>query len=306
MSLVFPVPENPAIENTRISFIILVLYLLLFVGCFIGNFKSGLVSKDCVGDRTLTPDNDIAVECHDLYRQFQDGNRIIHVLRGLDLIVRRGDFLAIVGASGSGKTTLLNLIGGLDRPTNGQIFVGGQEITDLNDDEMSEMRRHNIGVLFQDQHLLPIFTAIENVQVPMLLDEVRKKKRVERAMKLLEAVGVDHRANHMPHELSGGMRSRVALARALANDPTVLLCDEPTGDLDHKTGGEIIKLMRNMAKEQNRAVLVVTHDPEVAKMADKILLLRDGVLVDEMVSAFFRQSGVDVHEGTEEDSDISA
>jgi putative ABC transport system ATP-binding protein len=252
----------------------------------------------------LTPNNDVAVECHDLYREFQDGNRVIKVLRGLNLTVRRGDFLAIVGASGSGKTTLLNLIGGLDRPTSGTIFVDGEEITDLNDDEVSEMRRHKIGVLFQDQHLLPIFTAIENVQVPMLLDEVRSKKRHERGMKLLAAVGVDHRAHHMPHELSGGMRSRVALARALANDPAVLLCDEPTGDLDHKTGGEIIKLMRTLAKEENRAVLVVTHDPEVAKMTDKILLLRDGVLVEELISAFFKQSGVDVMQGRDGDSDL--
>ena len=253
----------------------------------------------------MTPKNDVAVECHDLYREFQDGNRIIKVLRGLNLTVRRGDFLAIVGASGSGKTTLLNLIGGLDKPTSGTISVDGDEITDLNDDEMSEMRRHKIGVLFQDQHLLPIFTAIENVQVPMLLDEIRSKKRHERAMKLLADVGVDHRAHHMPHELSGGMRSRVALARALANDPAVLLCDEPTGDLDHKTGGEIIKLMRTLAKEEGRAVLVVTHDPEVAKMTDKILLLRDGVLVEELISAFFKQSGVDVMEGRDGDSNLS-
>jgi len=253
----------------------------------------------------LTPENDVAVECHDVYREFQDGNRVIKVLRGLDLTVRRGDFIAIVGASGSGKTTLLNLIGGLDKPTSGEIFVDNDEITGLNDDEMSEMRRSKIGILFQDQHLLPIFTAIENVQVPMLLDEVRQKQRYERGMKLLEAVGVDHRAHHMPHELSGGMRSRVALARALANNPTVLLCDEPTGDLDHKTGGEIIKLMRDMAKTEGRAVLVVTHDPEVAKMADKILLLRDGVLVEELVSAFFKTSGVDIKRQPDEGSDTS-
>lgn len=236
----------------------------------------------------------MAVRCVDVYREFQDGTRIIKVLRGTNLEVRKGDFLAIVGASGSGKTTLLNLIGGLDRPTAGQIYVDGTEITQLDDDAMSEMRRHKVGVLFQDQHLLPIFTAMENVQVPMLLDEVRQETRYKKSMKLLEAVGVDHRAHHMPHELSGGMRSRVALARALANDPAVLLCDEPTGDLDHKTGGEIILLMKNLAKQENRAVLVVTHDPEVARMADKILLLRDGVLVDELVAQFFRPSGVDV------------
>ncbi|TFG15049.1 ABC transporter ATP-binding protein [Candidatus Thorarchaeota archaeon] len=239
-------------------------------------------------------DSNVAVQCIDLYREFEDGRRIIKVLRGTDLAVNRGEFVAIVGASGSGKTTLLNLIGGLDRPTAGEIIVNGVEITKLNDEDMSEMRRHNIGVLFQDQHLLPIFSAIENVQVPMLLDEVRAKERYGRAIKLLEAVGVDHRAHHMPHELSGGMRSRVALARALANNPTVLLCDEPTGDLDHKTGGEIIKLMRDLAKGENRAVITVTHDPETARMADRILLLRDGQLVDELIGEFFRASGVDV------------
>jgi putative ABC transport system ATP-binding protein len=238
--------------------------------------------------------NQAAVECIDLYRDFEDGSRIIKVLRGTNLTVNRGDFVAIVGASGSGKTTLLNLIGGLDRPTKGVIKIDGIETTELDDDEMSKVRRHKVGVLFQDQHLLPIFTAIENVMVPMLLDEIKTEVRTKRALTLLEAVGVDHRAHHMPHELSGGMRSRVALARALANKPVILLCDEPTGDLDHKTGAEIIQLMRNLAKEEMHAVIVATHDPEVARMADRILLLRDGVLVREMVTEFFAPSGVDV------------
>ena len=253
----------------------------------------------------LEEDSNIAVHCIDVHREFQDGSRIIKVLRGTDLTVKKGDFIAIVGASGSGKTTLLNLIGGLDKPTGGSIIVDGINITSLNDENMSQMRRHKIGVLFQDQHLLPIFTAIENVQVPMLLDEVRPIERHERSMKLLKAVGVDHRAHHMPHELSGGMRSRVALARALANDPAVLLCDEPTGDLDHKTGGEIIRLMKDLAKKENRAVLVVTHDPEVARMADKILLLRDGLLVEELVSQFFKPSGVDVTTSSDAQSEGS-
>lgn len=242
----------------------------------------------------LDTDKEAAVVCQEVFREFQDGTRVIKVLRGTDLTVNRGEFVAIVGASGSGKTTLLNLIGGLDKPTSGTILVDGIDITGLNDDQMSEMRRHKIGVLFQDQHLLPIFTAIENVQVPMLLDEVRAEKRHTKSMELLAAVGVDHRAHHMPHELSGGMRSRVALARALANDPIVLLCDEPTGDLDHKTGAEVIRLMRDLAKKQNRAVITVTHDPETAKMADRILLLRDGKLVDELIGEFFRASGVEV------------
>lgn len=243
----------------------------------------------------MASEGDFAVDCREVRRDFQDGPRMIHVLRGTNLSVRKGEFVAIVGASGSGKTTLLNLIGGLDRPTGGTILVAGIDITSLDDDEMSKIRRDKIGVLFQDQHLLPIFTALENVEVPMLLDEVKAGERYTRAMDLLKAVGVDHRAHHMPHELSGGMRSRVALARALANNPAVLLCDEPTGDLDHKTGEEIIKLMRDLAKKQGRAVIVVTHDPEVARMADKILLLRDGVLVEELVSAFFKPSGVDLN-----------
>ena len=235
-----------------------------------------------------------AVECIDVRRQFQDGSRIIRVLQGTNLTVYRGEFVAIVGASGSGKTTLLNLIGGLDTPTSGKILIDGEDITKLNDDQMSKVRRHKIGVLFQDQHLLPIFTALENVEVPMLLDDVPPNERRKRAQKLLETVLVDHRSQHMPHELSGGMRSRVALARALAMDPAVLLCDEPTGDLDHKTGGEIIQLMRDLAKNQNRAVIAATHDPETARMADRILLLRDGVLVDELVGDFFKASRVDI------------
>ncbi|MCK5303068.1 MAG: ATP-binding cassette domain-containing protein, partial [Candidatus Thorarchaeota archaeon] len=143
----------------------------------------------------MEEDSNIAVHCIDVHREFQDGSRIIKVLRGTDLTVKKGDFIAIVGASGSGKTTLLNLIGGLDKPTGGSIIVDGINITSLNDENMSQMRRHKIGVLFQDQHLLPIFTAIENVQVPMLLDEVRPIERHERSMKLLKAVGVDHRAH---------------------------------------------------------------------------------------------------------------
>jgi putative ABC transport system ATP-binding protein len=236
----------------------------------------------------------VAVDCIDVRREFQDGSRVIKVLQGTNLSVDRGEFVAIVGASGSGKTTLLNLIGGLDQPTSGTILIDGEDITKLSDENMSEVRRHKIGVLFQDQHLLPIFTAIENVEVPMLLDDIPEEERRKRALKLLETVFVDHRAQHMPHELSGGMRSRVALARALANDPAVLLCDEPTGDLDHKTGGEIIQLMRDLAKNQNRAVIAATHDPETARMADRILLLRDGVLVDELVGEFFKASRVDV------------
>lgn len=235
-----------------------------------------------------------AVECIDVRREFQDGSRIIKVLQGTNLTVYRGEFVAIVGASGSGKTTLLNLIGGLDTPTSGTILIDGEDITKLNDDQMSEVRRHKIGVLFQDQHLLPIFTALENVEVPMLLDNIPAEERRKRSQKLLETVIVEHRAQHMPHELSGGMRSRVALARALAMDPAVLLCDEPTGDLDHKTGAEIIQLMRDLAKNQNRAVIAATHDPETARMADRILLLRDGVLVDELVGDFFKASRVDV------------
>ncbi len=236
----------------------------------------------------------MAVECIDVRREFQDGTRVIKVLQGTNLKVDRGEFVAIVGASGSGKTTLLNLIGGLDQPTSGTILVDGEDITNLDDDQMSEVRRHKIGVLFQDQHLLPIFTALENVEVPMLLDDIPEDERRERARKLLETVFVDHRSQHMPHELSGGMRSRVALARALANDPAILLCDEPTGDLDHKTGGEVIQLMRDLAKRKNLAVIAATHDPETARMADRILLLRDGVLVDELVGDFFKHSRVDV------------
>jgi putative ABC transport system ATP-binding protein len=242
----------------------------------------------------LASEKTVAVECINVCREFQDGSRVIKVLQGTNLKVDRGEFVAIVGASGSGKTTLLNLIGGLDQPTSGTILVDGDNITELNDEKMSEVRRHKIGVLFQDQHLLPIFTALENVEVPMLLDDVPEEERRERAIKLLETVFVDHRSQHMPHELSGGMRSRVALARSLANDPAILLCDEPTGDLDHTTGGEIIQLMRDLAKKKNLAVLAATHDPETARMADRILLLRDGVLVDELVGDFFKHSKVDV------------
>lgn len=257
------------------------------------SLKTGKITANS-GESPLADERQPAVECIDVRKEFQDGSRVIRVLQGTNLTVYRGEFVAIVGASGSGKTTLLNLIGGLDTPTSGTILIDGENITKLNDDQMSKVRRHKIGVLFQDQHLLPIFTAMENVEVPMLLDNISAEEREKRAIKLLETVLVDHRSQHMPHELSGGMRSRVALARALAMDPAVLLCDEPTGDLDHKTGAEIIQLMRNLAKNQNRAVLAATHDPETARMADRILLLRDGVLIDELVGDFFKASKIDV------------
>ncbi len=206
---------------------------------------------------------------------------MIEVLRDVNLSASKGEFVSIVGPSGSGKTTLLHIIACLDRPTNGEVFIEGIPTSKLDDDRLSEIRRRKIGMIFQDFYLLPAHSALENLEVPMVFNNVSKEKREQRARELLELVGLSSRVHHKPGELSSGEKQRVQIARALTNNPSVILADEPTGNLDTKTGKDIVELLKSLSQDENRAILVVTHDMEIASHADRTLLLEKGAIRSE-------------------------
>ncbi len=222
------------------------------------------------------PMNDIIIQTQNLARHHSVGQNAVRALDGVDLEIRRGEFIALVGPSGSGKSTLLNLIGGLDRPTGGEVIVDGLSLGKASEKELVQYRRGRIGFIFQSFNLLPTRSAVENVEVPLMLAEVSRGERRERALKLLEPVGLAQRAHHRPNEMSGGEMQRVAIARALANNPLLLLADEPTGNLDSQTGKVILEMLRNLLTEQHLTLVLVTHDPQVAARADRIVHLRDG------------------------------
>ncbi len=213
-----------------------------------------------------------------LARRYQMGKTSVDALRGVDLEVAPGEFVALVGPSGSGKSTLLHLIGGLVRPTGGEVWVNGMELGRSSDRELVRYRRDMLGFVFQSFNLLPIKTAWENVAVPLMLAGVPLERRRARALALLEQLGLGQRANHRPTELSGGEQQRVAIARALANQPRLILADEPTGNLDSRTGGEIMALLRRLVRDEGLTLLLVTHDMSVARYADRIVHLRDGAV----------------------------
>ncbi len=223
-----------------------------------------------------------AVDIHKSYHMGRDV--VIPALRGANLKVSAGEFVAIVGPSGSGKTTLLNVLGLLDTPDSGELYVDGIPVVGLDDDELSEMRLRKIGFVFQYYNLIPILTALENVELPLILAGALPGERIKRAKELLKMVGIPHMANHRPTEMSGGQQQRVAIARALANKPSIVLADEPTGNLDTKASEEIVSLMKGLNREKGTTFVVVTHDLEVARKADRILRIRDGKLyeVDEL------------------------
>ncbi len=218
------------------------------------------------------------IELIDVRKVYRIGGEEVYAVNGVSMRVEEGEFLCIMGASGSGKTTLLSLMGCLDRPTSGKVLIDGIDTTALNDRELTDIRRDKIGFVFQQYHLIPTLTAFENVELPMLLKGIPKEERERKAMKLLEIMGIANAANRKPSELSGGMQQRVAIARALANDPEILLCDEPTGNLDTKSG----EVVMNLIKEQNErgvTVVLVTHDPEVARYAERVVRIRDGRII---------------------------
>jgi putative ABC transport system ATP-binding protein len=221
---------------------------------------------------------DVVVKAVDLTRRFKMGNTLVDALRGVELTITRGEFVALVGPSGSGKSTVLNLIGGLDRPTSGEVWINGVELSDSDERTRTRYRREQVGFVFQTFNLLPRLTAEENVALPLMFSGVPHKERLARAQKLLEGVGLGHRLTHRPTELSGGEQQRVAIARALVGEPALILADEPTGNLDTAIGREIMTLLRELNQERGVTLLVVTHDPEVAAFADRIVALRDGTV----------------------------
>jgi len=209
---------------------------------------------------------------------FTRGSEQVHVLGGLDLEIPEGEFLALMGPSGSGKSTLLNLIGGLDRPSQGSVEVGDERIDSLSDRRLAAWRARHVGLVFQFYNLMPVLTAQKNVELPLLLTHLSRADRKKRAAIALEIVGLSHRNHHYPRTLSGGEQQRVGIARAIVTDPTLLLCDEPTGDLDRKSGDEILDLLQALNREQGKTIVMVTHDIHAAARASRTLYLNKGML----------------------------
>ncbi len=225
------------------------------------------------------------VQINNVVKHYTRGKQVVEVLHGITLEIPKGDFVALMGPSGSGKTTLLNLIGGLDQPTRGEIIVDGQRIDRMSSGELSRWRARHVGFVFQFYNLLPVLTAERNVELPLLLTNMGGAERLKRANLALEIVGLKDRARHKPKELSGGQEQRVAIARALVSDPTLLVCDEPTGDLDRKTADEILTLLQRLNREHGKTIVMVTHDPKAAEYAARTVHLDKGTLLADTLAA---------------------
>jgi len=232
----------------------------------------------------MTDDNGLLVDVQRVDKVFRRGSEEIHVLGGLDLAIPKGEFLALMGPSGSGKSTLLNLIGGLDRPSAGTVTVGGQRIDALPDRKLAAWRSRHVGLVFQFYNLLPVLNAARNVELPLLLTHLSLRQRREHVETALAVVGLSHRMKHYPRQLSGGEQQRVGIARAIVTDPTLLLCDEPTGDLDRKAGDEILELLQTLNRDQGKTIVMVTHDPHAAERANRTVYLDKGRLSLEPTS----------------------
>jgi putative ABC transport system ATP-binding protein len=220
----------------------------------------------------------------ELHKIYTRGGQRVDVLKGIDLDIPSGDFLALMGPSGSGKTTLLNLLGGLDTPTSGTIGIGGDRLDRMSQAGLSAWRARHIGFVFQLYNLLPMLTAARNVELPLLLTRLSRAERRKRVAVALEVVGLAERANHFPRQLSGGQEQRVGIARAIIADPTLLLCDEPTGDLDRKAGDEILDLLQHLNEVEGKTIVMVTHDPHAAERARRTVHLEKGVLVESVTA----------------------
>jgi len=229
--------------------------------------------------------NDALVQVRSVDKSYQRGKQTVDVLHRLTLDIPRGDFIALMGPSGSGKTTLLNLIGGLDRPTAGEIVVDGQRIDQLSGSRLARWRARNVGFVFQFYNLMPVLTAERNVELPLLLTDLSAAQRRQSVAVALQVVGLEDRARHKPKELSGGQEQRVAIARALVSDPTMLICDEPTGDLDRKMADEILGLLQVLNREHGKTIVMVTHDPKAAEFASHTLHLEKGQLLEQSPAA---------------------
>lgn len=222
------------------------------------------------------------IQLASIKKSYSLGNEDVLVLNGIDLKINRGEFISIMGPSGSGKSTLMNIIGFLDRPTEGTYFLNGKEVLQYKEHELAKIRNRAIGFVFQQFNLLPRLNALKNVELPMIYAGVKKKERQERAKEALEKVGLADRMLHLPNELSGGQKQRVAIARAIVNKPDLILADEPTGALDTKTSEQIMELFTMLNKEDGTTVIVVTHEEEVASYANRLILLRDGYIVQDI------------------------
>ena len=225
------------------------------------------------------------VSIRNLHKTYQRGPEKVDVLHGLDIDIDKNDFVALMGPSGSGKTTLLNLIGGLDTPTSGEINVGGQRIDQLRGGQLAQWRSHNVGFVFQFYNLMPVLSAQANVELPLLLTKLSSAQRKRNAEIALELVGLKDRGKHRPSELSGGQPQRVAIARAIVSDPTLLICDEPTGDLDRQSAEEILGLLQQLNRNHGKTIVMVTHDPKAAEYATHTLHLDKGQLAERAVAA---------------------
>ena len=226
--------------------------------------------------------NDLILNLKEVWKIYQMGEVKVEALRGINLQVRRGEFLSIMGPSGSGKSTAMNMIGCLDVPTRGHIYLEGKDISLMSESDLAQIRGRKIGFIFQQFNLIPTLTALENVALPMIFQGIEREERLARAKKLLEMVELEERMNHTPNELSGGQQQRVAIARSLSNNPEVILADEPTGNLDSKTGGTVMDFLRKLQKEEGRTIVMVTHDANVAKKADRMEFLKDGKIVGKL------------------------
>ncbi len=218
------------------------------------------------------------IELHNVKKIYQVGATQVFALNGVSMSVERGEFIAIMGPSGSGKSTLLNMIGCLDKPTSGRVIINSVDTSHLSDKELTTLRRDTIGFIFQQYNLIPTLTAFENVELPMIFKNVSRAERERKAKELLALVGLEKEINRKPKELSGGQQQRVAIARALANNPSILLCDEPTGNLDTKSGKAVMDIIKNLNIEKGVTVVLVTHDPSIAEYANRVVRIRDGML----------------------------
>ena len=246
------------------------------------------------------PENvDHIIEVHDVWKTYTMGDQEVHALRGVSLNVIRGEYLSIMGPSGSGKTTLFNMVGALDRPTRGTVVVNAIEMGTLSQAQIAYLRCHNIGYIFQSFNLIPVMTALDNVALPMVFSGMKKSEYEEKAAYKLSLVGLGERLHHNPYELSGGQQQRVAIARAIANDPDLVLADEPTGNLDLKTGQEIIELLQTLQSESGVTIVTNTHDHKMLVASDRVVDLRDG-----QVELVRRRDEIDIQEGRIEGLDI--
>jgi putative ABC transport system ATP-binding protein len=225
-------------------------------------------------------DSDWVVNAQNLTKIYAMGDVVVHALRGLSIKIARGEVIAIMGPSGSGKSTLMNMLGCLDRPTSGEYYLDSESVSELNDNQLADIRNRKVGFVFQSFNLLPRSTALTNVELPLRYTENGRNRR-QRAKEALKAVGLGDRIHHRPNELSGGEQQRVAIARALVNEPAIVMADEPTGNLDTKSGDELMGLLLNLNKQRGTTLIVVTHDPEIAEQTQRIVNIRDGVIEEQ-------------------------